>query len=109
MKDIVHRELEVPCSVEEAWSHVTDPSWLGDDGEVDAVVGTEGWVTSDGHTRYIVVEEVDDAHRFVYRWASFRDEPSRVEIELESVPAGTRIVISETPLQAKASATLGVR
>ena len=106
MKDILHRELEVPCSVEEAWMHVTDPTWLGDEGELHANTGAEGWVTSDGDTHYLVVEEADEAHRLVYRWASFSDEPSRVEIELEPVPTGTRISISETPLQARAMASL---
>lgn len=109
MKDILHRELDIPCDVEEAWAHVTDPSWLGEEGELDAVVGAEGWVTSEGDTRYLVVEEVEEAHRLVFRWASFRDEPSRVEIGLEPLPAGTRVVISESPLQAKASASLCLR
>ena len=83
MRDILYRELEVPCSADEAWTHVIDPSWLGEDGEWDAVAGGEGWVTSEGDTRYLVVEEVEEARRFVYRWASFSDEPSRVEIELD--------------------------
>ena len=109
MRDVIYRELEVPCSVEEAWGHVIDPSWLGDGGDLDAAAGAEGWVRSDGDTFYLVVEEVDDAHRLVYRWASFSDEPSRVEIELEPVPAGTRISISESPLNARAMATLCAR
>lgn len=109
MRDILFRELEVPCSVEEAWTHVIDPSWLGDEGEFAAVEGADGWVTSDGDTRYLVVEEVDEARRLVYRWASFTDEPSRVAIELEPVPAGTRISISEAPLQARSQASLCAR
>jgi uncharacterized protein YndB with AHSA1/START domain len=109
MRDILYRELEVPCSADEAWTHVIDPSWLGEDGEWDAVAGGEGWVTSEGDTRYLVVEEVEEARRFVYRWASFSDEPSRVEIELEPVPTGTRISISESPLQARAMASLCAR
>jgi len=52
---------------------------------------------------------VEEARRFVYRWASFSDEPSRVEIELEPVPTGTRISISESPLQARAMASLCAR
>jgi uncharacterized protein YndB with AHSA1/START domain len=109
MRDILYHELEVPCSADEAWTHVIDPSWLGEDGEWDAVAGGEGWVTSEGDTRYLVVEEVEEARRFVYRWASFSDEPSRVEIELEPVPTGTRISISESSLQARAMASLCAR
>ena len=89
--------------------HVTDPTWLGDEGELCAVAGAEGWVTSNGSTHYLVVEEVNEAQRLVYRWASFSDEPSRVEIELEPVPTGTRISISEAPLRARAMASLCTR
>lgn len=109
MKETLHRELDLPCSVDDAWLHVTCASWLGDDGEMDAVVGAEGWVTSEGETRYLVVDEVDEGRRLAFRWASFRDEPSRVEIELVSLPDVTRVVVSESPLQAKASATLCLR
>jgi uncharacterized protein YndB with AHSA1/START domain len=109
MSDILHRELDVPCGVDEAWVHVTDPTWLGEEGELDVVVGAEGWVRSDGDTRFLVVEEVDETRRLVYRWASFRDEPSRVEIELEPLPSGTRISISESPLVARANALSNVR
>ena len=105
MSDILYRELELPCSVAEAWAHVIDPSWLGDDGELDTVTGADGWVSSGDDTRYLIVEEVDEARRLVYRWASFCDEPSRVEIELTPVPSGTRISISESPLQAMAMAS----
>jgi len=109
MNDSLHRELDLPCGVEEAWEHVIDPSWLGDEGQMDAVVGAQGWVRSDGETRFLVVEEVEEARRLAFRWASFHEEPSRVEIGLESVPEGTRVVISESPLRAMARATLALR
>ncbi|MDE3031187.1 MAG: SRPBCC domain-containing protein [Acidobacteriota bacterium] len=109
MSDSLHLELDIPCGVEEAWAHVVDPSWLGDDGQMDAVVGAEGWVRSDGETRFLIVEEVEESRRLTFRWASFREEPSRVEIGLESVPEGTRVVVSESPLRALACATLALR
>ena len=37
MTDTVHRELDLPCSPSEAWEHVIDPSWLGDDGDLPLV------------------------------------------------------------------------
>ncbi len=109
MKDTLHREIVIPCNIEEAWEHVAAASWLGDEGELDPVVGAEGWVTSEGETRYLVVDEVDEGQRLVFRWASFLDEPSRVEIVLETMAGGTRVVVSESPLRAKASATLCIR
>jgi uncharacterized protein YndB with AHSA1/START domain len=102
MTDILHREIELACTPSEAWESIVDPSWLGDEGEWDATPGGEGWVSTDGETRYLVTEEVEEGQRLVYRWATFQDPPSRVEIELEPLPYGTRITVTETPLEAKA-------
>ncbi len=109
MSDILHREVEVPCPVEEAWEHVVDPSWLGRDGTLEPFVGGEGWVADDDGTRYLLVEEVKEFERLVYRWASFDDAPSRVEIELTPVEGGTRISIVETPVDVRAQACLSPR
>ncbi|HWD96041.1 MAG TPA: SRPBCC domain-containing protein [Acidimicrobiales bacterium] len=109
MRDILHRVVELPCPVEEAWDHVLDPSWLGDDGEVDVHEGGEGWVRDGDDTKFLLVEEVIDEERFVYRWASFVDEPSRVEIEFSPISEGTRIEIIESPLQASMRASLALR
>jgi len=108
MSDILHREFEVPCTPDEAWSQVLDPSWLGDEGELEPVVGAEGWVCDDD-VKYLLVEEVEPGRRLVFRWASFTDPPSRVEIELAPVIGGTRISIRESPLAAKAQACLALR
>jgi len=109
MNDMVHREVELPCSSEEAWDHVTDPSWLGENGSLDALEGAEGWVNDGGETRYLVVEEVEVERRLVYRWASFTDAPTRVEIDLEPSGGGTRISITERPMEIKALAGLACR
>lgn len=101
MKDIAHHVVELPCSVEEAWGFILDPAWLGEAGAFDAVPGGEGWVTSDGDTKYLVVEEIDPEERFVYRWASFTDEPTRVEIAVAPSSGGTTVEIIESPLEAK--------
>jgi uncharacterized protein YndB with AHSA1/START domain len=108
MRDIVQREVDIPCPPEEVWEYVTDPAWLGSDGTLDLVPGGEGRVTEAGTVRFITVEEVEPAQRLVFRWASFQDEPSRVEIELEPVTVGTRIVITEVPIGAKAQALVTV-
>lgn len=109
MSDILYREVDVPCEPERAWEHVIDPSWLGDDGSLAAVPGGEGWVASGDETRYLVVEEVDAGRRFAFRWASFVDEPSRVEIDLEPTTVGTRITIRESPLESRDRMCLAAR
>jgi hypothetical protein len=109
MKDILHRTVELPCPVEETWDIVLDPSWLGDEGEVNAEEGGEGWVREGDETRWMLVEEVVEGERFTYRWASFIDEPSRVEITLSPTDEGTRVDIVESPLQATMKASLALR
>lgn len=109
MTDTVHRELDLPCSPSEAWEHVIDPSWLGDDGDLPTTPGSDGWISEGDDVHYLIVEEVDEANRLVYRWATFADEPSRVEIELTPTSAGTRITISESPIEVRAEACLALR
>jgi uncharacterized protein YndB with AHSA1/START domain len=101
--------VELPCPVEETWDIVLDPSWLGDEGEVNAEEGGEGWVREGDETRWMLVEEVVEGERFTYRWASFIDEPSRVEITLSPTDEGTRVDIVESPLQATMKASLALR
>lgn len=107
MTEIIHREFELPCSPSEAWDHVLNPTWLGDDGELPTTPGAEGWVRDDDGVHYVIVGEVDEYERYVYRWATFDDAPTRVEIELEPIGDRTRISISESPLDVKAQASLG--
>lgn len=109
MSDILHREVEVPCSPADAWQHVIDPTWLGDEGQLDVVSGGEGWVRSDEEYRFLVVEEVEEERYLAYRWATFAEPPSRVEIELTPTDGGTRISISESPIEARARAQLVLR
>lgn len=109
MRDILHHVVELPCSVEEAWEHVLDPSWLGDEGALVAEPGGEGWVVDGDETKYVLVEEVEEGERFVYRWASFSDEPSRVEIVLAPTTEGTRVDILESPLSMSMRASLALR
>ena len=109
MTETVHRELDLPCSPSEAWRYVTDPSWLGDGGDVPTVPGADGWISEGDDVHYLIVEEVDEENRLVYRWATFADEPSRVEIELTPTAGGTRISISESPIEMRARASLVLR
>src|SRR6266545_454135 len=63
------------------------------DAEPGEVVGGEGtfrW--DDGDVRHAVVEEVEPERRFAFTW-----EGSRVVIELEELPIGTRMIVVESP------------
>ena len=54
-------------------------------------------------------QEVDEENRLVYRWATFADAPSRVAIELTPTLEGTRITISESPIEVRAQSSLVLR
>jgi hypothetical protein len=61
-------------------------------------------VIEDGELRVLVVEEVDEPDRFAFRWATFNDPPSRVEIDIIESDGGSRVIITETPLAPMAMA-----
>jgi uncharacterized protein YndB with AHSA1/START domain len=98
MSDTVITEVELDLPPDEAWEHIIDPSWLGDEGRIIAEPGAEGEVIEDGELRVLVVEEVDAPDRFAFRWATFNEPPSRVEIDIVESDGGSRVVITETPL-----------
>jgi uncharacterized protein YndB with AHSA1/START domain len=94
----VTREIELESPPDEVWEALTDEEklaeWFANDVELDPEPGGEGvfrW--DDGDERHAVVEEVDPERRFVFTW-----EGSRVVIELEEIPVGTRVTVVESPL-----------
>jgi uncharacterized protein YndB with AHSA1/START domain len=93
----ITREIELDAPPDEVWRALTDPNeleqWFANDVELDPEVGGEGtfrW--DDGDERHAVVEEVDPERRFAFTW-----DGGHVVIELEETPAGTRVVVIESP------------
>src|SRR6266545_3383385 len=66
----IKREIEIDAEPGEVWSAVTDPAEL------------EQWFAN----------EVEPERRFAFTW-----EGSRVVIELEELPIGTRVIVVESP------------
>ena len=92
----VTREVVLEAPVEEVWAALTEPEqleqWFANTVELELVPGGEGifrW--GDGDERHAVVETVEPERRFEFTW-----DDSRVCIELEAVPAGTRVLVRET-------------
>ena len=77
----VERETVLPADVEEVWEALTDDDrlaeWLGDELDRD-------------------VEEVVEHERLAFTWERPGEGPSRVEFDIEAVPDGTRLVVTET-------------
>ncbi len=100
----VKREIELNSPPEEVWRALTDPEELeqcfANDVELEPEPGGEGvfrW--DDGDERHALVEEVEPERRFVFTW-----DGDRVEIELEGIPAGTRVIVIESPVAEWSSA-----
>ena len=97
-------EILLPVTPEEAWEAVTDPDqlgeWLGDAAELDLRPGGDLAIEVAGEgERRGFIEEVEAPRRLVFWWSSEEAEASRVEIELDPEPGGTRVrVVESRPL-----------
>jgi uncharacterized protein YndB with AHSA1/START domain len=93
----VTRTVVLPVTRNEAWEALTEPErlreWFANDVELDVRPGGEGMFRWDnGESRRAVVDEVAEGERLVLRW----EDDSRVELELDDAPAGTRVLVRET-------------
>ena len=93
----VTRTVVLPVTRDEAWEALTEPErlreWFANDVELDVRPGGEGTFRWDnGESRRAVVDEVAEGERLVLHW----EDDSRVELELDDAPAGTRVLVRET-------------
>jgi uncharacterized protein YndB with AHSA1/START domain len=99
----VTRELVLPAPCEEVWEALTDPQrleeWFANDVELDLESGEGEFRWDDGEVRRAVVEDVELERRLAIRWW----DPERggaaesaVTFTLVEVPAGTRLIVTET-------------
>jgi uncharacterized protein YndB with AHSA1/START domain len=110
MTDEVHEET-IGAPPADVWGFMVDPAalsaWFGADAWLEpAVDAAVVFRFADGSIRRGVVEQVERSRRLTWRWREQRGagfalelgEPSRVTIELEPVPEGTRVRITEAPV-----------
>src|SRR5687768_15991803 len=107
--EAIRRDVTVPAEPDEVWRAVATEegleSWLADEVELDLREGGEAvFRYPDGEERHAVVERVDEGRRLVLRWRREGREASRVLLEVEPVPAGTRLRVVEWGLGPAASA-----
>jgi len=95
----VRREIEVDAAPEEVWEALVD-----DDRRAE-------WLDAPDHT--VDVEVVEAPSRLVWWWSAGDEVPTRVEVLVEAVSDGSRVVVTETvpvfPLPALAMSFAGVR
>jgi uncharacterized protein YndB with AHSA1/START domain len=105
-------ETEFDADPSTVWRALTEPEsmgeWLGRPVEFTLEPGAEGTLGDDDIDRdrdvdrvptVLVVEEVDDERRLVFRWASANEAPTVVELDLLPVGRRTRLTIVERPLR----------
>jgi uncharacterized protein YndB with AHSA1/START domain len=107
-------ETEFDADPATVWRALTEPEsmgeWLGRRVEFTLEPGAEGTLGGDDVDRdgdldpegdrvatVLVVEEVDDERRLVFRWASATEAPTVVELDLRPVGRRTRLTIVERP------------
>ena len=110
----VRRETLLPVEREAAWSALRDAEglaqWLADEVELEVRVGAQGrmrWRT--GEERLVTVEEVQECRRISLCWCEPGGEPSIVELTLDDVPGGTRLVVIELPAVALRTLAAGAQ
>jgi uncharacterized protein YndB with AHSA1/START domain len=93
----IEREIVLPSPPSEVWPALTEPErleeWFANEVELDARPGGHGvfrW--ANGEERHAVVETVDPNRCLGLRW----DDAGTVELTLEEVAEGTRLVVRET-------------
>jgi uncharacterized protein YndB with AHSA1/START domain len=96
----VRREVILPVDRETAWAALADPSdWLADEVELEIEAGARGWLrVQDGERHQVMVEEVVEHRRIVLRWSHENGPETLVELVLDDVPEGTRLVVLELPV-----------
>jgi uncharacterized protein YndB with AHSA1/START domain len=101
----VERTVDLPAPVSTVWEAVTEEeqlaAWFDADVELDVRPGGRGvFRGNDGETRRAAVEVVEPERRLAFRWWPEGDAGSatRVEVELEEIDDGTRLVVIERPL-----------
>jgi uncharacterized protein YndB with AHSA1/START domain len=101
-QQVVRREMVLPVDRDTAWAALRDAegleTWLADEVELEVREGARGtvrWRT--GEERLVEVEEVRERRRIALSWCEPGGEPSVVELTLDDVPGGTRLVVIELP------------
>ena len=96
----VTREIVFPVPPDEVWEALTDPDqleeWFANDVELDPTEGGEGvfrW--DDGEERHATVVAATPSERLVLDW----DDEGTVELTLEEVEEGTRLLVRESTPQ----------
>jgi uncharacterized protein YndB with AHSA1/START domain len=104
----IERSIVLDVPAEEIWRAISDQQllreWLGQEVELDPWAGGSfACRTEDGERRVGAVELVEEGERLVFCWQRDGAAPSRVELKLEQIDAGTCLTVVESGLRAGAA------
>jgi uncharacterized protein YndB with AHSA1/START domain len=104
----IRRQIDLDADLARVWHALTDrdelSDWLGGPVELEMCPGGHGTIVDDeGMVRHALIGEVDPERRISLRWWP-EDGPedgrvSEVIFELCPTEGGTRLVVTETPLE----------
>jgi uncharacterized protein YndB with AHSA1/START domain len=98
----VRREVELEATPGEVWEALVDPrllaEWLADEVEMEPVPGAPARFRSGDVERAGEVLRVDEEHRLAFSWARPGEPASEVELIVDAVADGTRLVVVERAL-----------
>jgi uncharacterized protein YndB with AHSA1/START domain len=104
----VRRSIDLGAPSAEVWKVITDDAllsdWLAEDVEIDPRPGGSLSCLAEDGERTGVVELAEEEQRLVFTWAG-GEATSRVEIDLQPLPAGTRLTVRETRLEGGGAAS----
>ncbi len=107
----VERETLLDATPDEVWDAISRESrleeWLADEVELDLVEGGDAVFRFEDEERRGTVERVDEGSGIAFTWARPGELPSLVELTLEALPAGTRLIVVESTPAAGRTAPSG--
>ncbi len=105
----IRRQIDLDADLARVWQALTDPeelsSWLGGPVDLEMRPGSNGTVIDDeGTLRHTLIGDVDVERRLSFRWwpsegSGTDGTVSEVTFELCPTETGTRLVVTETPLE----------
>ena len=104
----IRRQIDLDADLARVWHALTDrdelSDWLGGAVELEMCPGGHGTIVDDeGMVRHALIRDVDPERRLSLRWwpeDGPEDGPvSEVIFELCPTDGGTRLVVTETPLE----------
>jgi uncharacterized protein YndB with AHSA1/START domain len=100
----IRREIDLDADLARVWHALTDreelSGWLGGPIEVEMRPGSNGTIVDDdGTVRHALIGDVDPERRLSLRWWPEDGTVSEVIFELCPSESGTRLVVTETPLE----------